>query len=76
MSDEKQRALHQACGNYLKSHETKRIMKALLEKFRSYGDAKGIMVLTKPTPGECLFARLIKETNDARYYDTRPFKGF
>jgi len=77
MSDEKQRALHQACGNYLKSHETKRIMKALLEKFRSYGDAKGIMVLTKPTPGECLFLQgLLKKQMTPGVTIRVPLKAF
>ena len=77
MSDQKQRALHQACGNYLKSHETKRIMKALLEKYRSYGTVMGTMVLTKPTPGECRFLQgLLKKQMTPGVTIHVPLKAF
>lgn len=47
--------LHNDCAAYLKSHETSRIMKGLLDKYKSYGAVMGTLSLSKPTANESLF---------------------
>ncbi|GAU77736.1 TIGR02679 domain-containing protein [Fusibacter sp. 3D3] len=49
--------IHEACVQYLKAHDTQRILKGLKNKYRSYGAVKGFFVLQMPTQGELQFLK-------------------
>lgn len=47
----------ESCVAYMKTYDLKRFMQAVLKKYRTYGEAKGNVLLKKPTASECDFFR-------------------
>lgn len=61
--NQENRARIKACADYLKKHETSRILKSMRSKYCSYGEAKGHITLTNPTAGERAFLQGLLKKN-------------